>query len=66
MELYRLIMAELGMRQNGTSRALMVGTIKRQVLELLQDKKKNTVLVVDEASLLRLEVFAELKYPLSV
>jgi len=60
MELYRLIMAELGMRQNGTSRALMVGTIKRQVLELLQDKKKNTVLVVDEASLLRLEVFAEL------
>jgi type II secretory pathway predicted ATPase ExeA len=60
MEIYRLIMAELGMRQNGTSRALMVGTIKRQVLELLQDKKKNTVLVVDEASLLRLEVFAEL------
>jgi len=60
MELYRLIMAELGMKPIGISRALMIGTIKRQVLELLQDKKKNTVLVVDEASLLRLEVFAEL------
>jgi general secretion pathway protein A len=60
IELYRLIMAELGMKPTGISRALMIGTIKRQVLELLQDKKKNTVLVIDEASLLRLEMFAEL------
>jgi type II secretory pathway predicted ATPase ExeA len=53
------IMAELGMKPIGIFRALMIGTIKRQALELFQDKKKNTVLVVDEASLLRLEVFAE-------
>jgi general secretion pathway protein A len=46
IELYRLIMAELGMKPTGISRALMIGTIKRRVLELLQDKKKNTVLVV--------------------
>jgi type II secretory pathway predicted ATPase ExeA len=38
----------------------MSGRIKNQVLELLNGKKKNTVLVIDEASLLRLEVFAEL------
>jgi type II secretory pathway predicted ATPase ExeA len=60
IELYRLIMAELGMTPTGASRALMTGIIKRQVLELVQRKKKNTVLVIDEASLLRLEVFAEL------
>jgi type II secretory pathway predicted ATPase ExeA len=59
IELYRLIMAELGMTPTGASRALMTGIIKRQVLEF-KEKKKNTVLVIDEASLLRLEVFAEL------
>jgi type II secretory pathway predicted ATPase ExeA len=60
LELYRLIMSELGMKVTGTSRALMTGLIKREVLELINGKKKNTVLVIDEASLLRLEVFVEL------
>jgi len=60
LELYRLIMGELGMKLAGTSRAVMTDRIKREVLELVHGKKRNTVLVIDEASLLRLEVFVEL------
>ena len=60
MELYRLIVAALDMPPTGMSRALMCGRIKNQVLELINGKKKNTVMVIDEASLLRLDVFAEL------
>ena len=41
----------------------MTGGIKQEVLELINGKKKNAVLVIDEASLLRLEVFAELHTP---
>jgi type II secretory pathway predicted ATPase ExeA len=59
LELYRLIIAELGMKPSGLSRAVMTGNIKRQVMELV-GKKKNAVLVIDEASLLRLEVLVEL------
>ena len=59
LELYRLIMAALDMKPSGLSRAVMTGDIKRQVMELV-GKKKNAVLVIDEASLLRLEVLVEL------
>ncbi len=59
LELYRLIMAELGMNLSGMSRAVMTGHIKRQIMELA-GKKRNAVLVIDEASLLRLEVLVEL------
>jgi type II secretory pathway predicted ATPase ExeA len=60
LELYRLIQAELGVKPAGMSRAAMSSQIKREVLDLINGKKMNTVLVVDEASLLRLEVFTEL------
>lgn len=59
LELYRLIMAQLGMKLAGMSRAVMTSLIKDQVLELIH-KKKKAVIVIDEASLLRIEVFAEL------
>jgi len=59
LELYRLILAEMGITAAGISRAAMRGRIKHEVLESV-GKKINTVLVVDEASLLRLEVFVEL------
>ena len=59
LELYRLILAELGITAVGISRATMRRGIKREILESV-GKKINTVLVVDEASLLRLEVFVEL------
>ena len=60
LELYRLIIGELGMKPAGTSRAVMTERIKREVLELIHSKKQTVVLVIDEASLLRLEVFVEL------
>ena len=60
LELYRLIQAALGIKPAGMSRAAMIAQIKREVLDLMNGKKMNAVLVVDEASLLRLEVFAEL------
>jgi type II secretory pathway predicted ATPase ExeA len=60
LELYRLIQNELGLTPSGVSRAAMISQIKREVLDLVTGKKINVVLVVDEASLLRLEVFAEL------
>lgn len=60
LELYRLILHELGIKLAGMSRAKMTTQIKREVLDLINGKKMNAVLVVDEASLLRLEVFCEL------
>lgn len=53
-------MAALGMKPAGISRAVMTDRIKREVLELIHSKKQSVVLVIDEASLLRLEVFVEL------
>lgn len=60
LEMYRLIMAELGMKPAGTSRAVMTDRIKREVLDLIHSKKQSVVLIIDEASMLRLEVFVEL------
>ena len=59
LELYRLILAEMGVTAVGISRAAMRGRIKHEIIESV-GKKLNTVLIVDEASLLRLEVFVEL------
>ena len=59
LELYKLILSELGMSPTGISRAALRQKIKREIAETVS-KKTNTVLVVDEASLLRLEVFVEL------
>jgi type II secretory pathway predicted ATPase ExeA len=60
LEIYRQILAELGVENAGASRAKMIGRIKQEVLELVMGKKMKVALVIDEASLLRLEVFAEL------
>lgn len=60
LELYRQILGELGVDNAGISRALMTRRIKREILELAQSKRMKVVLVIDEASLLRLDVFAEL------
>ena len=60
LELYRQILGELGVENAGASRAMMTRRIKQEVLELVHGKKMNAALVIDEASLLRLEVFAEL------
>lgn len=60
LEIYRLILAELGIETSSSSRAHLIRSIKREVSHLVCEKKMKVVLIVDEASLLRLEVFAEL------
>jgi type II secretory pathway predicted ATPase ExeA len=60
LELYRTIVSHIAVDASSNSRASMVGTIKAQVAEWYGSKKIRTVLIVDEASLLRLEVFSEL------
>ncbi len=60
IELYRQIVEELGIEKTSTSRAIMMSTIKNEIKEFVQGKKMKTVLIIDEASLLRMEVFAEL------
>lgn len=59
-ELYRQLLHALGASMTGVSKAIMVQRIKNELLELVQNKRLKVVLVIDEASLLRLEVFAEL------
>jgi general secretion pathway protein A len=60
LELYRQIAAELGITQRTSSKAVITGLIRKEVAELVQGKKMKIALIIDEASLLRLEVFAEL------
>ena len=60
LEFYRMFLAEMNIDRASTSKAFMMRLIKTQVRELIVGKKLKIVLVVDEASLMRLEVFAEL------
>ena len=60
LELYRQMLHVLGMDMGGVSRAVMLRRIRQEILEWVQGKKMKMLLVIDEASLLRLEVFAEL------
>ena len=60
LEIYRQILGELGSEISSSSKAVMTRAIKQEILELTLGKKMKVVLVIDEASLLRLEVFAEL------
>jgi type II secretory pathway predicted ATPase ExeA len=60
MEFYRQLVNELDIHIKSNSKALMLRLIKKEITELVSDKKIKVVLLVDEASLLRLEVFAEL------
>ncbi|MFC1833616.1 ExeA family protein [Thermodesulfobacteriota bacterium] len=60
LEFYRMVLAEMNIDKSSTSRAVMIGLIKKEVKELVLGKKLKVVLIIDEASLMRLEVFAEL------
>jgi type II secretory pathway predicted ATPase ExeA len=60
LDLYRTILSQIGVEAAGNSRATMVRRIKKEVADSNRGKKVGTVLVIDEASLLRLEVFTEL------
>jgi len=60
LEVYRQLLAELDIHTASSSRAILTGKIRKQILNLVQSKKQQPVLIIDEASLLRLDVFAEL------
>jgi len=60
LELYRQILDVLGIARSSSSRAILTSLIKKEITELVEGKKLKAVLIIDEASLLRLEVFAEL------
>lgn len=60
LELYRQIAFEVGLPQSSNSKAAMTTLIRREITSLVIDKKFKTVLTIDEASLLRMEVLAEL------
>jgi general secretion pathway protein A len=60
LEFYRLFLAEFGIHMAGSQKAIMVRLIKKAIREVILEKKMKIVLIVDEASLMRLEVFAEI------
>ena len=60
LELYRQIAWELEVETSSFSRATLTRMIRKSILDLVLGKKQKVVLVIDEASLLRLDVFAEL------
>ena len=60
LELYRQVLDALAMDSRGTSRAVMRRRIQHQILEMVHSKKLQLILIIDEASMLRMEVLAEL------
>lgn len=60
LEVYRQLLAELDIYTAASSRAVLTRLIRQQVLDLVSGKKQQPILIIDEASLLRLDVFAEL------
>lgn len=60
LEFYRQLLAELDIYTASSSRAVLTRLIKEQISDMAQNKKLQPILIIDEASLLRLDVFAEL------
>lgn len=60
LEVYRQLLAELDINTASSSRAVLTRLIRGQIQNLVATKKQQPLLVIDEASLLRLDVFTEL------
>ncbi|MGD9224395.1 MAG: AAA family ATPase [Desulfobacteraceae bacterium] len=60
LELYRQILEVLSVGKTSNSRAVLTALIRKEIAQLVEEKKLRVALIIDEASLLRLEVFAEL------
>jgi type II secretory pathway predicted ATPase ExeA len=60
LDLYRLLLGELHIEKTSSSRAILTRLIQQEIRNLYEGKKIKPVLIIDEASLLRLEVLAEL------
>ena len=60
MEFYRQFVDALDIHLSSNSKAVMVRMIKKEITDLILEKRMKIILIIDEASLMRLEVFAEL------
>lgn len=60
LELYRQLLCELDIDTAASSKAVLTRMIRRQIIELVQGKRQQPVLIIDEASLMRLDVFSEM------
>lgn len=60
LELYRQIADEMGFSRSSNSKAVMTRMIRNEIVTRVQNKKIKVALIIDEAELLRLEVFTEL------
>lgn len=60
LELYRQIAEVLGLVNIKGSRTGMLSAIRNEIAEIVCGAKQKAILIIDEASLLRMEVFAEL------
>lgn len=60
LEFYRQLLRELDNDASSMSKAFYTRTIKKEVKELVKEKGQKPIVIVDEASLLRLEVLVEL------
>jgi general secretion pathway protein A len=60
MELYRQVVTAMKISRSSISKSVMTTLIKKEITDLVVSQKLKPVLIIDEASLLRLEVFAEL------
>lgn len=60
VEFYKLICFALGIDIKTLSRTTVIKTIKDTIKEIVNTKKQKIVLVIDEAQLLRPEIFAEI------
>jgi type II secretory pathway predicted ATPase ExeA len=60
LEFYRQLLSGLDIDTASSSRAILTRLIRTRIIDLVQTKKMQPLLVVDEASLLRLDVFTEL------
>ncbi|CAO0821792.1 hypothetical protein DFAR_2650011 [Desulfarculales bacterium] len=60
LELYGQTCVELEVDTASFSKAVLTKLIRKQVLEIAQDRKKESVLIVYEASFLRLQILAAL------
>ena len=60
LEVYRQLLAELDINTAASSRAVLTRMIKQQIINLAVNKKQQPLLIIDEASLLRLDVYTEL------
>jgi len=60
LEFYRQLLRALDNDATSMSKAFYTRTIRKEVRELIKEKGQKPVVIIDEASLLRLEVLAEL------